>query len=131
MALKRFRIEKLIRDHLPDIMAHKGISVHKRVMKQDEFITKLKDKLREEAEEVKLAKDENELTEELADLFEVIYCLSKAAEIPLEKIEKARLAKLKIKGGFDRKIYSTHVDIEESNPSIEYYLQKPEHYPLI
>lgn len=130
MPLKRFRVEKLIRDHLPGIMRDKGICVYERVMEQDEFIAKLKDKLQEEAREVKHAKNENELTEELADMLEVIYTLSKTTGIPLEQIEKVRLAKQKTKGGFDKRIYSPYVDIEETNPSIEYYLKKSEYYPL-
>lgn len=65
MSLKRFRVEKLIRDHLPDFMRSQGIVVHERIMQQDEFIASLKDKLQEEAGEVRHAKDENELTEEL------------------------------------------------------------------
>jgi diadenosine tetraphosphate (Ap4A) HIT family hydrolase/predicted house-cleaning noncanonical NTP pyrophosphatase (MazG superfamily) len=131
MALKRFRVEKLIRDHLPDIMRNKGILVHERVMEQDEFIAKLHDKLQEEAKEIKHAKDKAELADELADMLEVIYALSMATGISLEQIEKARLAKLEAKGGFDRKIYNSSVEIEEANPSIEYYLKKPQQYPLI
>lgn len=131
MSLKRFRVEKLIRDHLPDIMRNKGILVHERFMEQDEFIVMLKNKLQEEAKEVSKAKNENELTEELADLLEVIYSLSQATGISLEEIENIRLEKKKAKGGFDKKIYNPYVDIEENNPSIEYYLNKAEFYPQI
>ncbi|CRX38244.1 nucleoside triphosphate pyrophosphohydrolase [Estrella lausannensis] len=131
MAIKRFKVEKLIRDYLPDIMRNKGILVHERVMEQEEFIAKLKDKLQEEAAEVKHAKNVNELTEELADMLEVIHSLSKATGIPLERLEKARYAKKQEKGGFDRKIYNSYVDVEETNPSIEYFLKKGEHYPLM
>lgn len=67
----------------------------------------------------------------MADLLEVIYSLAKATGISLEEIEKERLVKQKAKGGFDRKIYNPYVDIEEANPSIEYYLKKTDHYPLM
>lgn len=131
MSLKRFKVGKLIRDYLPDIMRDKGILVHERVMEQGEFIAKLKDKLQEEAGEVQHAQDENELIEELADTLEVIYALSKATGITLEQIEKTRLTKQKAKGGFDKKLYNPYVEIEESNTSIEYYLKKADHYPLV
>lgn len=131
MALKRFKVEKLIRDNVIDNMQNEGVLVHGRVMEQDEFIAKLKDKLQEEAREVGQTENEEELTEELADVLEVIHALSKATRIPLEQIEKVRLAKQKIKGGFDRKIYSSYMDVEEANPSIEYFLKKAEYYPLI
>ncbi len=127
MPLKRFRVEKLMRDQMPGILRCKGIFVHEKFMEQDEFITKLKEKLREEAQELIQAKNAHELTEELADLFEVMYAFSKAAEIPLDEIEKKRLEKRKTKGGFDKKICTQFVDIEEAHPSIEYYKD----YPLI
>lgn len=125
MSVKRFEVEKLIRDHLPDILRNKGIIVDEQILDQNEYIVKLKDKLQEEAKEVQHAEDENELTEELADLLEVVYALSRAAGITMEQIEKTRLAKQTAKGGFDKKIYSSYVEMEESNPSIEYYLKKP------
>lgn len=131
MQLKRFKVDKLIRDHLPDIMRSKGIIVCERVMDEEEFIAKLKDKMFEEAKEVQLAKDKNELTEELADLLEVIYALCKAEGLCFQEIEKARIAKQKSKGSFDKKIYNAYVDIEATNPSIEYYLQKQDSYPQI
>lgn len=131
MSLKRFKVDKLIRDHLPEMMRNKGILVYERTMEQDEFIEKLKNKLQEEAEEAKNATNEKELTEELADMLEVIYALSKATGTSLEQIEKVRLAKQKTKGGFDKRIYNPYVEIEDSNPSIEYYLKKAEQYPLV
>lgn len=83
MSLKRFKVEKLIRNFVPDFLRKKDIIVHERSMEQDEFIAKLKDKLQEEAGEVKQSENEIELIEELADVLEVIYALSKASGIPL------------------------------------------------
>ena len=131
MSLKRFKVEKLIRNFVPDFLRKKDIIVHERSMEQDEFIAKLKDKLQEEAGEVKQSENEIELIEELADVLEVIYALSKASGIPLEQIEQTRLDKRKAKGSFDKKIYNPYIDIEEGNPLIEYYLKNATHYPLM
>lgn len=122
--MKRFKIEKLIRDNLPEIMRAQGVKVHDRVMDHNEFISKLKDKLLEEAEEVKQTTHLDHLTEELADLLEVMKTLCNATGIAEEQIEKIRLQKRKEKGGFDRKIYNHFVDIEESNPAINYFSKK-------
>lgn len=130
MALKCFKIEKLIRDYLPDIMRKNKINVCERILEKNEFIEKLKDKLEEEAIEVKNAKNLNDLTEELADLLEVIYALSKATEISLNDIEKIRLTKKKEKGGFEKKIYGHFIEIDETNPLINSFESK-EKYPTM
>lgn len=131
MSIKRFKVEKLIRDNLPDIMREKGIGVHERFMNEEEFLIRLKDKISEEALEVKHSSNLKELTEELGDLLEVILTIAKSTGINMEEIEQARIAKRNSKGGFDKKIYNRFVDIEDSNPAINYYLEKSENYPLI
>ncbi len=50
----------------------------------------LKKKLQEEAEEVKHARNKSDLTEELADMFEVLQTLSKASGISLDRVEEVR-----------------------------------------
>lgn len=131
MSLKRFKVEKLIRDNLPDIMRKKGIGIHERFMDEEEFLVKLKDKLLEEAAEVKNAQNLEELIEELGDMLEVIYTLAQLNGISIDEIEKARMAKRHTKGGFDKKIYNRFVEIEDNNPAINYYLEKSEQYPLV
>lgn len=131
MLFKRFKIEKLIRDHLPSNLRKKGIVLNERIMDQEEFIIKLKDKLQEEAEEVKSSQNLEDLSEELADMLEVIQSIAKAAGLSMYHIEQKRLEKLKTKGGFDCKIYCNCVDIEENNPAITYYLERVQQYPEI
>jgi len=75
-SLKRFKVDKLIRDKLPDLMRSKGITVHERTMENQEFISRLKEKLIEESREVEQAETRAELTEELADVLEVVRTLA-------------------------------------------------------
>lgn len=131
MSFKRFKTEKLIRDHLPSILQAKGIVLNERIMDQEEFIIRLKDKLLEEAQEVNASQNLEDLSEELADMLEVIQSIAKATGLSMQQIEQKRLEKLKTKGGFDCKIYCNCVDIEESNPAITYYLEKPQQYSEI
>jgi diadenosine tetraphosphate (Ap4A) HIT family hydrolase/predicted house-cleaning noncanonical NTP pyrophosphatase (MazG superfamily) len=131
MSLKRFKVEKLIRDNLPDIMREKGIEVHDRFMDEEEFLVRLKDKLLEEAAEVKQSSTVNELVEELGDTLEVLLTIANSNGITMEQIEQARIAKRDAKGGFDKKIYNRFVAIEDNNPAINYYLERPGQYPLI
>jgi diadenosine tetraphosphate (Ap4A) HIT family hydrolase/predicted house-cleaning noncanonical NTP pyrophosphatase (MazG superfamily) len=131
MSLKRFKVGKLIRDHLPDLMRIKGIVVDERAMDQDEFIVRLKDKLLEEAKEVNDSQNMEELAEELADILEVVQSIANATGLTMQQIEQKRLEKRVTKGGFDRKIYSHSVAIEENNPVIAQYLEKSHQYPEI
>lgn len=129
MSFKRFKIDKLIRDHLPEIMREKGIQVHEKIMENDEYILRLKDKLLEEAGEVRCSLSSDDLIEELADILEVVQALSKVNGFTMEQVEERRLKKRNKKGGFDHKIYSDFVEIEENNQVISYYLERSQQYP--
>lgn len=129
MTLKRFKVEKIIRDRLPEIMRNKGIVVSEQSLNDAEFIESLKDKLIEEANEIKCAVHRLDLIEEIGDLLEVIDSLCTVAGIKEEEVREKMTQKRIIKGGFDRKIYNHYVEIEETNPAIEYYLQRPDQYP--
>lgn len=129
MTFKRFRVEKIIRDRLPEIMRNKGIAVSEKTLSAIEFIERLKDKLIEEANEAKCATDRLSFIEEIGDLLEVIEALCAAADVKMEDVREIMGQKRTSKGGFDRKIYNHFVEIEESNPAIEYYLKRPDQYP--
>lgn len=131
MTIKCFKVEKLIRDKIPALLESKGITVHAKAMEEQEFISKLKDKLLEQAKEVLEASNSDELCEELADVMEVVQALSKANGLSIQQIEQTRLKKREIKGGFENKIYNSSIQIEETNPSISYYLNKPQQYSEI
>jgi chorismate mutase-like protein len=130
-ALKRFKVDKLVRDKIPELMRNKGIAVHERNMERQEFFFRLKEKLIEEAKEVEKAKTQEDVTEELADVLEVVYALAQEKGISLEEVENCRLHKRTLKGGFDKRIYNSFIDIEENNSAIEYYLSKQAEYPEI
>ncbi|MBN9542197.1 MAG: hypothetical protein J0G32_00175, partial [Alphaproteobacteria bacterium] len=53
---RRFKIDKLIRDKMPDIMRSMGLKVYERTVDLDEYLSVLKLKLVEEATEVFNAK---------------------------------------------------------------------------
>lgn len=126
---RRFKIGKLIRDKMPEIMRSMGLRVYERTVDAEEYISLLKLKLVEEATEVFNAKSLEEITEELADVYEVFLSLCKAQNIDFAVIEKARIDKKEQKGGFDNRVYNKCVEIEASNPFIKYYLNNQEAYP--
>lgn len=127
-----FKLDKLVRDLIPAIMRARGISVNARTINaKDEYIHHLKAKLLEEAKEVVDAETLDEIAEELADVLEVIYTLSKVYHLSIEAIEAKRLAKKEERGGFDQRIYCAYIEIQPDNKWIDYFLKRPAHYPMI
>ncbi len=129
MARLRFRVEKLIRDHLPQIMRDQGLSVFERQLSDADFDAALRAKLAEEAAEVAASRDREELAWELADLSEVIHALADLHGLTRDDIETRRIAKRAERGGFDQRIYNAAVEADEGLPAADYYLARPNQYP--
>lgn len=129
--IHRFKVDKLIRDRLPEIMRKSSIGVFERVMEKDEYAKRLKEKLLEEATEVIYARGEKEICEELADLLEVMTALAQLNGIKWEDILNAATVKREEKGGFDKRIYNAFVEIKADNPAISYYKARSDQYPEI
>ena len=96
---------KLVRDRIPEIIEQSGKSCTTAVLSDEEYLKMIDAKLDEELAEYH--KDKN--IEELADLLEVIYAAAKARGYSLEELERVRAAKVKKRGGFEKKIYLKEV----------------------
>lgn len=129
--LRRFRVEKLIRDRLPAMMRADGLTVFDRRLDDQEFVARLRDKLVEEAREAAASETRAELVQELADLAEVIAALSSAAGVSAAEIEQARVEKHAERGGFGERVFNAAVEAPDGTPAIAYYLARPEQYPEI
>jgi predicted house-cleaning noncanonical NTP pyrophosphatase (MazG superfamily) len=124
----RFRGDKLIRDKLPAMMEAQGLAVSTRRLEEAEFVSRLKDKLVEEAVEARAAGSRAELIDELADLREVMLALA-VAGLTEHEIEIRRLAKRAERGGLDELVYNAAVEGEEDSVGAGYYLARPAQYP--
>lgn len=125
----RFRVQKLIRDRLPQMMRDQGLAVFERQLDEDEFVAALKDKLVEEAGEARDAASPAELAAELADVLEVMGALAEASGFSLEDVETQRRAKRAARGGFDQRVFNAAVEAAEGLPAADYYLARPAQYP--
>ncbi len=128
---KTFLYNKLIRD-----LTYKKIvkeSIDHKVLPCDDtqLIKHFKDKLKEETDEVADACNEANLKEELADVVEVIHGFVHAMGLSFEDIEKERLKKLKIRGGFKKGIFMHCVTFDINHPTTQYCLEHSEKYPEI
>ncbi len=129
--LVRFKINKLIRDKIPEIIASNSVKIVSRVMDRDEYVQKLNDKLIEEAIEVADSKTKEEITEELADLLEVMLSIAKIHEIDFVEIQKTSEEKRIKNGGFECRVYADFVEMGHDNPKVPYYKNNKDKYPKI
>jgi len=97
-------MKKLIRDNIPDIIKNKWEKCEFYIADDIEYSIELLKKIVEESIEVKKAKNKKELTEELADVIEVIHSICDNKSISIDDIEKARIKKKKEKWWFSKKI---------------------------
>ena len=126
----RFRVEKLIRDRLPQIMREQGLAVFERHLDDGEFAAELRRKLVEEAAEAAAAEPQA-LAEELADVLEVVMALAATSGLTMSQVEARRLAKRAERGGFEARVYNAAIEAEPGSPAAEYYLARPEQYPRL
>ena len=91
---------KLIRDKIPEIIAAKGQTSKTHIANDEEYWSKLKEKLTEEVAE--FAKDES--IDELADVMEVIAAIQSHKKFTSEAVEAIRMKKHEERGGFDKRI---------------------------
>jgi predicted house-cleaning noncanonical NTP pyrophosphatase (MazG superfamily) len=122
----RFKVEKLIRDGLPQMMRGQGLRVFERVLDDAEYLAELKRKLVEEAAEAASA-DADSLVEELADVVEVVIALAQAGGASLADIEAKRAER----GGFEGRVYNASVEAQAGSAAADYYLARPEQYPRL
>lgn len=91
---------KLVRDRIPEITKANGKEPVCRILSEEEYLTKLDEKLQEELTEYQQDKS----MEELADLLEVIRAVITARGCTYEQVEALRLAKSQARGGFGKRI---------------------------
>ena len=92
---------KLVRDKIPEIINADNRKAVTRRLNDNEYIKELHIKLQEEVKEY--LEDNN--TEELADIVEVIYAILDSKNISIEEFEKIRKAKVEKRGAFKNRIF--------------------------
>ena len=121
---------KLVRDKSLDIvMAEDGTAqVSYRYLTGDKLQEQLLAKLLEEAREVCEAKNQAELTGELADVLQVIEAIKKHNGITQDDLDIAIKKKYDLRGGFDKGLF---IEWAEIGPCrlYNYFSAHPDQYP--
>src|SRR5436305_6264082 len=94
---------KLIRDHIPEIIRRNNLQCDITTMNEEEFRQALRIKLQEEAQEVAEA-DLDDLIKELADLYEVIDTIMTMYHIDSDAVRNMQIRRREERGGFTQRI---------------------------
>lgn len=104
---------KLVRNYIPEIIEKDNKLFKMRILNNDEYIIELKKKLIEEAYEVNEAMTKHDISEELADVIEIIEALKDIYNIKDNEIRSIKDKKGKINGKFEDKIFLEYVIEDE------------------
>jgi len=105
----RIDYHKLVRDGIPRIIEAGGGQPVTRVLDQAGYLTALRAKLVEEAEEAQAASG-RQLRSELADVLEILQALAAAHGMSWEDVVAEAARKRDERGGFDQRIFLEYVD---------------------
>ena len=97
---------KLVRDHIPDIIASDGQTCKTHILSDDEYVTALETKLDEEVAEYHADKT----VEELIDILEVIHAIGITKGYTLDDMIAMKNEKAHKKGNFFKKIYLESIE---------------------
>ncbi len=92
---------KAIRDKIPEIIEKSGSKCNVKTLSDEEFLSKLEEKLYEEVAEYQSDKN----PEELADVLEVIYRIAELKGATKEELERIRVKKNIERGGFENNLF--------------------------
>lgn len=130
MTLK-FKHDILVRNNRIEQMQAEGCKIKYRTLSNEEYIRCLREKLIEEATEASTEEDINELKKEMSDVLEVVENLAVAIGSNLNEILEYKKVKQNKIGSFDKKYFIEYLELEEDNPKIKYFLDRPNKYPII
>lgn len=97
--MKKFN--KLVRDHIPEIIEKNGQTAHVAVLEDEEYEKALEEKLKEEVNEY----ISDNSVEELADILEVLDAILQFRNITWEDVMDAKKKKKEQRGGFDKRLF--------------------------
>lgn len=128
---RRFKTDILVRNNRIEQMENLGLNVNYKVLSDEEYLKELKNKIVEEANEVAIAENVDELSSEIGDVLEVIEHMAEAYNLDMDIIQQKKREKQNKIGKFDKKYKTFWIEMDENNGSLDYYLSKPEKYPEI
>lgn len=127
--MRRFKLDKLVRDKVFKDMQKLGQKVEYRVLGDEELLQSLKAKLLEEAAEFDSSSPK--ALEELSDLLEIAEQLAAAFGYTYDDLRATQIKKRQKAGGFADRIFVESVIVKDDDPWLDYYVKNPDRFPEI
>jgi predicted house-cleaning noncanonical NTP pyrophosphatase (MazG superfamily) len=96
---------KLVRDKIPDIIRASGRTAEVRQLDERSYLAALRDKLAEEAAELRGTNSAEDVLEEAADVLEVLISIAALHRHTLDDIVRVASEKRSERGGFDEQLW--------------------------
>jgi predicted house-cleaning noncanonical NTP pyrophosphatase (MazG superfamily) len=124
-----FKLHKLVRDKLKAEYERTGQKATYIELTPDEYKTQLVKKIIEEISEVKIGDPVEEITNEIADAMQAVEDFIVACGTTAEKVRYAQQVRNSLKGGFGAGYFVETIELDNSDPWVEYYRQRPDIFP--
>ncbi len=131
MKRRKFRQNKLWRDKTIEKVKKEGAVLHMQKLTEGEFDVQLRRKLCEESQEVLETSTQEELIDELGDMYEVIDALCELHGLDKEIIKARRAQKRAERGDYSGRQFVTAVEYPEGSYGEQCCLEEPDMYPEI
>jgi predicted house-cleaning noncanonical NTP pyrophosphatase (MazG superfamily) len=125
----KFECNKLVRDGTIERSEKLDYKMDYIFLDGNSYLDALREKLIEEVNEIYDAKTKDEIRSEIADLLECIYAFAKKNGLTHEEIQKERVARKKLRGGFEKGVYCKTFTAEEGSPMFKYFCENEKKYP--
>lgn len=120
--MKKFLLNKLVRNNVPSMLAEKNIKVDYKIITEDKtFVFLLKKKLLEEANELLRARGRQNNLEELVDIMDVFFELLRFYRCSFTNLVLLSEKKKNERGSFEARNYIHSILIDETNPMIKFF----------
>lgn len=129
--MPKFKLNKLVRDKLHDEYERVGQKAVYRQLLQSELKQELLNKVVEEAREIQIDSSTNEITDEIADIRQVIDDLMSLYGITEGQILDAKQMKFRKKGGFINGRFVETLELSDGDKWVEYYRKQPDIFPEV
>lgn len=126
--MPRFYLQKLVRDKLRQEYAALGQEAHYRKLSKTELLLALKQKLREELNELDPTNPES-VSSESADILQALEDLWAMHDLFTTDIEAKKREKFAKKGGFAGGTFVDVLELQEDDEWVGYYRKEPQRFP--
>jgi predicted house-cleaning noncanonical NTP pyrophosphatase (MazG superfamily) len=125
----KFECNKLVRDGTIKRAKKLEYKMDYVFLDENDYLSALREKLIEEVNEIYDAKSRDEICSEIADLLECIYAFAKMNSLTHEEIQRERITRKKLRGGFEKGVYCKTFVAREGSPMFNYFCENEKKYP--